>query len=517
MTKLSYWDRRQLQNMYEYMESAEKTADQIANLYLKASRYISYASDDIFERYQSRHKLSQNDAMRLINTMYNKTDIKELLEKLRSEDTDQNKRELLAKLEAPAYQARLERLQQLQNQIDIVMADVYEQEKSFNTSHYVDLANEAYYHSIYDIQQQTGSVFSFGYVDSKMINAVLNSKWSGKNYSARIWGNTKALAQDLKEELLINLVTGRTNREVANIINNKFGAGASQARRLVRTESNYLATELNFKAYKEAGIEKYRYLATLDLKTCTTCCRGLDGRIFFVSERKTGVNCPPMHPWCRCTTVGVISEKYMKEGTRRPRDPETHKVIDVPADMTYQEWYNKYVAGNPKAMLEEKKIKNRASDRKQWKKYREILRDNIPDSLDKFQDMKYNEAEKWEETSTAYKDLVLKEKIKSANYIKTIKLGQQRKHIRGTNEYTEGRSYITITETQAQELVEKYAGTGRIIRSTSTGKWQRKEKIVVDYEIGQYINKFDGTNESTNSFMISYAKDGTHIIPARRE
>ena len=224
-----------------------------------------------------------------------------------------------------------------------------------------------------------------------------------------------------------------------------------------------------------------------------------------------------MHPWCRCTTVGVISEKYLKEGTRRTRDPETHKVIDVPADMTYQEWYNKYVTGNPRAMLEEKKIKNRASDRRQWKKYREILRDNIPDSLDKFQNMKYNEAEKWEEISTSYKDLVLKEKIKSANYIKTIKLGQQRKHIRGTNEYTEGRSYITITETQAQELVEKYAGTGRIIRSTSTGKWQRKEKIVVDYEIGQYINKFDGTNESTNSFMISYAKDGTHIIPARRE
>ena len=56
-----------------------------------------------------------------------------------------------------------------------------------------------------------------------------------------------------------------------------------------------------------------------------------------------------MHPWCRCTTVGVISEKYLKEGTRRTRNPETHKVIDVPADMTYQEWYNKYMAGTPQS------------------------------------------------------------------------------------------------------------------------------------------------------------------------
>lgn len=405
MAKLSYWERRQLQNMYEYMESAEKTADQIAKLYLKASRYISYASDDIFEKYQSKHKLSQADAMRLINTMYDKTDIRELLDKLHADDKDQSKKDLLAKLEAPAYQARLERLQQLQNQIDLVMANVYEQEKTFHTSHYIDLANAAYYHSIYDMQQQTGMAFSFGYVDPKMINTVLNSKWSGKNYSTRIWGNTRALAQDLKEELLINLVTGRTNREVADIVSNKFGAGASKARRLVQTESNYLATELNFKAYKEAGIERYRYLATLDLKTCTVCCRGLDGKIFPVAERKTGVNCPPMHPWCRCTTISVITEELLNKLSRRSRDPATGEVITVQMSMTYEEWYQKYVRGVPKAQVAEKKIRNFHSDRKQWKKYREILGENVPDSLDKFQNMKYNEVEKWEEIKEAYRDV----------------------------------------------------------------------------------------------------------------
>lgn len=112
-----------------------------------------------------------------------------------------------------------------------------------------------------------------------------------------------------------------------------------------------------------------------------------------------------MHPWCRSTTVAVISEELLKDMTRRARDPVTGKVLTVPANMSYQEWYDKYVKGKPEAELAEKKIRNFYSDRKQWKKYRKILGENVPDSLDKFQNMKYNEVEKWEEIKEAYRDV----------------------------------------------------------------------------------------------------------------
>ncbi len=100
---------------------------------------------------------------------------------------------------------------------------------------------------------------------------MINSKWSGVNYSDRIWHNTKSLAQDLKQELLINLVTGRTDSEVADIIANKYAQGASNARRLVRTESCNLANQMEMQSYEECGIETYIYVATLDLKTSTVC------------------------------------------------------------------------------------------------------------------------------------------------------------------------------------------------------------------------------------------------------
>lgn len=394
MSKLTYWENRQVQNMYNYMQSAENAADQIAELYYRASRYLSYSADDIFEKFQTKYGLSDAEARRLINTLHDKTSLDELQQRLKNVETSAEIQEILKELEAPAYQARLERLRQLQNSLDLVMQTVYQQEKILSTNFYVDLANEAYYREIFNIQQQADAAFGFNCVSEKQIDQMLDSEWSGKNYSARIWTNTQNLAKTLKEELLFDLVTGRTNRETAEIIANKFGQGASKARRLVRTESNYVSSEMNFAAYEECGIKEYQFLATLDLRT-SKVCRELDGKIFPVKDRKVGVNCNPMHPWCRSTTISVVDRELAADMQRSAVDPSTGKRIKVPRSMTYEQWYEKYVKGKPEAELEEKKLKNKTSDWKEHQKYREILGKNIPESLAEFQDIKYTDNEKW--------------------------------------------------------------------------------------------------------------------------
>lgn len=288
-----YWTRRQAQRMFEYMADAEAVADEIAKLYLKSSRYLSNELDKIFSRFRRKHHLSEAKARQLLNKMQDKASLDELKRVLSQEKDDAIKAELLAGLEAPAYQARLEAFQQKQNQIDMVMRDVYGQEKVRNTSFYVDLANESYYKSMFDIQQRAGYGFAFSVVTAEKIDRVINSRWSGMNYSDRIWRNTAGLAQTLKEELLLSLITGRTDRETAEIIKNKFATGASNARRLVRTEASFLANEMEAESYQECGIEYYIYVATLDLRTCKKDCAPLDNKRFKVSLRKIGINYPP--------------------------------------------------------------------------------------------------------------------------------------------------------------------------------------------------------------------------------
>lgn len=397
----SYWENRAAWDMYHRMEDAEQTADLLAKVYRNSSMLLTHKAKDIFEKYMTKHGLSETQAWNLLNTMQDQTSLEELLNALRNKDSDKTKQELLRELEAPAYRVRIERLQDLLRQVDTVMQEVYQQEQLFDTSFFQNLCEDTYYHSIYSIQKRTGYGFSFSNISQKQISQVLSMNWSGSHYSQRIWKNTQELSETLKQELLVSLLTGRTDRETSEVIMNRCGAGAMQARRLVRTESCFLSGELTARSYEECGIEKYRYLATLDLRT-SKICRELDGKIFSIKDRKAGKNYPPMHPWCRSTTISVIDEDELRNMKRRAYNPKTGRTETVPANMTYDQWYKKYVKGNAQAEAEEKSVQNATSDKKQYERYREILGKDAPKRFADFQEMKYNDSEKWRFTKLDY-------------------------------------------------------------------------------------------------------------------
>lgn len=391
---MGYWENRQAQMMYEAMEDAEQISQELADIYAKASRQLSYRIDEIYDRFVSKHNLSEEEAKRLLNTLRDKTDISELIRQL---EADPKNADLLAELESGAYRARIERLEQLQNEIDLMMQNVYEQEKRVSTSHYVDLASNSYYREIYNIQRQVGFQFSFSAVDPRAVNLILASKWSGMNYSERIWNNTQGLAKDIKEQLLLDLLTGKQEGDIAKEIANKYATGAFEARRLIRTESNFINGQMQLAAYEECDAEQYEFVAVLDLKTSKQC-RALDGKVFYTKDAQPGVNMNPMHPFCRSTTIIHLGDEVIPGLKRRARNPVTLENELVPADMNYQKWYQKNVANNPKAQAAEKALKNRDADRVQYEKYKRIYGTKAAgSSLDAFQEMKYNEPEKWEE------------------------------------------------------------------------------------------------------------------------
>ena len=143
-----YWGNRATWDMYEQMKDAEATADVVARVYRSASSQIVFAAQDIFEKYMTKHKLSQTEAWNLLNRMQDKDSIQNLLMELKNKDSGENKQELIRELEAPAYRARIERLQLLLQQVDTVMQNVYQQEQQFDTSFFEQLAENAYYRTI---------------------------------------------------------------------------------------------------------------------------------------------------------------------------------------------------------------------------------------------------------------------------------------------------------------------------------------------------------------------------------
>ncbi|HFR3974839.1 TPA: minor capsid protein [Streptococcus suis] len=390
MDNQKYWEKRKAQRMVQEMDKAEQTAKQLDEIHKLASRHITSKIDQIFESYRRDHGLTEDEARRVLDNVKNLSDIRELKLALQNTTDSEEIRQLLILLDLAPYASRIERYEALQREVDNLPTRLYKAENEASRAFYDEFIPDAYYHSVFDLQQQSGVAFAFNRIDPEEIRAIQQTSWLGANYSERIWGNTQALASELQKQLAVSLLTGRSAHETAEVIEAQFGKGSQNARRLIRTETSYFHAEMEAKAYEEADVEYYRFLATLDLRT-SSICREHDGKIYKVSERITGKNYPPMHPWCRSDTIASDDSEWLAKATRSARDPVTGKTIQVPANMTYKDWYEKYV--KPKYKADNLDIWKIERANNQYEKYKSILGDKAPKSLEDYIDLKYNDKE----------------------------------------------------------------------------------------------------------------------------
>lgn len=328
------------------MDKAEKQADQFDKVYQEAKTYLDKEINKIFDKFQRDYGLSQVDARQVLKNMKDKKDLNELRKVLEARPNDPNIQRLLADLDSPAYSFRMKRLERLSDDLDRMRESIYHSEKTGSDAFYSDLMKDSYYKATFDLQQQTGLAYGFSGLPESEIKHLQSFSWvgDGSTYSTDIWKNTGKLTSSIKDELLISLMTGRDTRETAQAIAERFNVGQNDARRLVRTESAFFHNQMELLSYEEADIEKYIFVAVLDKRT-SRICQEHDNQVYDRDKAVPGVNCPPMHPWCRSTTVGYDEDADYSKLKRRARNPVTGKTELVPADMTYKEWYSKYVDG----------------------------------------------------------------------------------------------------------------------------------------------------------------------------
>lgn len=131
-------------------------------------------------------------------------------------------------------------------------------------------------------------------------------------------------------------------------------------------------------------------------------------------------------------------------------------------------------------------------------------------------DRLYNKGSTEANVKVYIQDEKLRRELRSDDTPKNIESGKQGKHIKTHNNYIPGRSYLIITESEAQELVNRYAGTEWIQRD-GKGNWTHKEIITSDKMIGVVVNPVTGEETETRKFVIHYSKNGVHIVPSREE
>ena len=396
MKSEEYWNDAALRREIAVQTGTNYTGEEILKLYDEALSDIDTEMQKIKINFQKRFGIDNETAEYFLTQAQQEENLKTLIKSLEYAPDEQARQDILAYirrdgLSVRAYAARKERYEAVKAVIYARIKKVAVKEIEKLSERLQAVYKESYYGVIDDAAKQFDVGINFAILNENAINAAVSTKWHGKQFSQRIWDNTDRLATTAQNLVVKSFMSGEAWSKTADKLATTFQVEKYNATRLVHTEASHIHAMADLKAYEDIGAEQYRYLATLDYRTCERC-QQWDNMVLPLSEAREGYNYPVLHPLCRCTTTIAVDLK-----NRRARDPLTGKNDIVDGSMNYSEWYNSLSDEQKAALkLSKRKDSNKTSDKLQHAKYVKVLgTKEVPRSFDKWQELKYNDSEQW--------------------------------------------------------------------------------------------------------------------------
>ena len=317
-----YWEERQVKRETKAFTTIQDIEKEYKIALEKAKQNINKELSRIGTTYMKDNNLSYHDALKLLKGDEYKVWKKDLRDYMKEynnllKTAPLEAKKLYLEIETLAARSRMSHLDSLKAQIDMEMVKlifgVEDSAKNALTSIYRDTYTEV-----------TKDLGINTIVSRDKIKTVLDRPWSGANFSQRIWSNTDKLAQTVKQEIVNGMIQGINLQTMTKRVSERFEtAKKNDVERLLRTEVNYTLNQATLDGYKEAGIEKYEFSATLDSRTSQICSE-LHGEVFEIKKIAVGLNYPPMHPRCRSTTIPIIDyESLIKQGREEIEEKDT--------------------------------------------------------------------------------------------------------------------------------------------------------------------------------------------------
>ena len=331
-----YWARRMDQLNEAMLSRGEEYIRRQREEYERALARIREKTERWYARLAKNNDISLAAARELLDRNELKEfrwTVEEYIQRGRENAVDQR---WINELENASAKVHITRLRELEIHLQNEIENLTSRRLKGTTDTLGSIYKDSYYRSVFEIQKGTGVGTSFAQLDDRQIEKVLSRPWApdGSNFSARIWKDRDKLVSELQTILTQDLIRGEQAEKVIEDFAERFEVSRHAAERLIRTEAAYFAGQSRLDAYREMGVEQYKFVATLDRRT-SEICRDMDGRVFPLSEARTGVNYPPLHVFCRSTTIPYFEDAAPGERAARSDDGETYY---VPGGMTYKEW-----------------------------------------------------------------------------------------------------------------------------------------------------------------------------------
>ncbi|WEG74407.1 minor capsid protein (plasmid) [Vagococcus intermedius] len=321
-------------------------------------RYLIEEVNKLYKRYRGKHDMSDSTVKQILNTSVGSEELVKLHAMAQSVEDEGISRQAKAYLEGLSLQHRITRLEDLKAKSFLVSKKIADVQLKRSTDFYIDTIYESYNQaSVESIILQTDKSYTvhddgkyksytikdgkpvieivnednhkvertiliteephtieFRELSTKYVKNILESHWQGANYSKRIWNDTDLLAKRLEELFTVEAMTGMSEIDMTKAIAKEFNQSFNVARRLIRTEANYMAGQAKIKGWLEHGVKEYVIVAVLDFRTSEKC-QGQDGKRYKVKDAVVGENYPPFHPFVdRSRVLTLENNRYVATG-----------------------------------------------------------------------------------------------------------------------------------------------------------------------------------------------------------
>lgn len=288
MSSKTYWEKREAEALKHYLQEEQEYQAQLRAIYQNMLDAAQKEIDAFYGRYADKEQITLAEAKRRVS----KLDIAAYQRKAKRyvADKDFSKQ---ANEEMRLYNLTMQvnRLEMLKANIGLELVAGHNEQEQFMDKILRGRTEE-------ELQRQAGILGKTVRNNAKLAETIPNASFHNATFSERIWGNQTALKAELSKQLQVGMIQGKNPRVLAREIQKTFGASASNAERLMRTELARVQTEAQKQSFLANGFEMYTFHVN---HGCCAACSDLDGKHFKIKDMMPGKNAPPMHPNCRCS------------------------------------------------------------------------------------------------------------------------------------------------------------------------------------------------------------------------
>ena len=330
-------------------QEAQRTIQDMEELYLDAQRSVQKEIESWYARFAVNNQISLTDARKWLTAGQLEEFHWSVEQYIKIGEQAGLDAAWLKKLENASARFHISRLEAVQTGIQQQLELLYGNQVDSLDALLKKVVGNGYTHTAFEVQKGVGLGWDITGLDQKKLETLLSKPWTtdGRTFRDRCWLNKNDLVGSVSKSLTQGLLRGDSPAKITTAIQKQFGVHRYKAGRLVNTETTYFNAVATKECYKDLDVEMVEIIETLDSHTCSIC-GGLDGKVIPISQYEPGVTVPPFHPNCRGTTAPAIDPKYAGERAARNADGD---VYYVPANMKYADWVQTFVNGGSKAGL----------------------------------------------------------------------------------------------------------------------------------------------------------------------